>query len=370
MAKESPNSQINHLMANSAKSGIAIIGASGYGGLQAVKLLRDHPSFDIKFLGGERSVGQRWNEINPYLPIEEDLEIQQAVPNDIAAVAEYAILSLPNGLASKLVPELLERKVRVIDLSADYRYRSLTEWKKIYTQGGIHSERNDDKLCGEAIYGLPEWNREKISKARLVASPGCYPTATLTAILPFLNQGLIETEGLIIDAKSGTSGGGRAAKEHLLLSEASESICPYSVIGHRHTSEIEQCATEIAGQKIIVQFTPHLVPMVRGILVTAYARLRDPGITAEDCKIVLESIYKDQPFVEVLPVGIYPSTKWTRYTNKAYLSVQVDQRTGRLVIICSIDNLLKGQAGQAIQSLNIMSHNDEKLGLPAFTYFP
>ncbi len=350
--------------------GVAVIGAAGYGGLQTIRLLADHPYFQVKFLGGNRSVGKRWNEVCPFLPLEQDHVIQIPDPKVISKSCDFAVLSLPNGYASQIVPGLLENKVRVVDLSADYRYRSLNQWKNIYVKESQEIERSDSNLCSDAVYGLAEWQKSSLPDANLVASPGCFPTASLLTLLPFLKQGLIETEAIVIDAKTGTSGGGRSPKQNLLLSEASESISPYGVIGHRHTSEIEQLATEIAGHKIDLQFTPHLVPMVRGILSTVYARLRDPGLTAEDCRTVLEAIYRNESFINVLPVGVYPSTKWVRMTNNAQLSVQVDNRNGRIILMSAIDNLLKGQAGQAVQCLNIMSGFPQELGLPVLPFYP
>jgi N-acetyl-gamma-glutamyl-phosphate reductase len=203
-----------------------------------------------------------------------------------------------------------------------------------------------------------------------VAAPGCFPTASLLALVPFLKQGLIETRGIVIDAKTGTSGGGRAAKENLLLAEAAEAVAPYGVVGHRHTSEIEQLAGRVAGQPIQLQFTPHLMPMVRGLLATVYARLRDPGLTADDCTTLLRAAYRDRPSVEVLPVGTYPSTKWVRQTNRCLLSVQVDQRTGQLIVMSAIDNLVKGQAGQGVQCLNLMAGLEAGTGLPLLPFYP
>ncbi len=349
---------------------VAVIGATGYGGLQTVRLIESHPNFKISFLGGERSAGKSWNTLFPFQRIAEDKIIQVPDPNAIADTSDFAILSLPNGVASTLVPDLLKRHVRVVDLSADYRYKSLAQWKEVYRAESLKYRRVDEDLCLNAIYGLPEWNQLEISKANLVAAPGCFPTASLIPLLPFLKQGLIECEGLIIDAKSGTSGGGRNPKENLLLAESSESITPYGVVGHRHTSEIEQMSAIVAGKPIQVQFTPHLVPMVRGLLSTVYSRLRDPGITAEDCRTVLETFYRNHECVDVLPVGIYPATKWARFTNKAILSVQVDNRTSRLILMSTIDNLLKGQAGQAIQSLNLMAGYDQIKGLPLNSFYP
>tara|TARA_Y100001968_G_C19375107_1_gene727194 strand:+ start:95 stop:1174 length:1080 start_codon:yes stop_codon:yes gene_type:complete len=355
---------------SSSQLKVAIIGATGYGGLQSIRILKDHPNFKITYLGGDRSSGRYWNELCPFLTLDENLLINEPDAKEIVKKADFVLLCLPNGFASQLVPELLSNGLRVIDLSADYRYSSLTQWKQIYSVESTRFNRTDHDLCAEAIYGLPEWNSELIAKARLVSAPGCFPTASLLPLLPFLKQGLIELDGLVIDAKSGTSGGGRHPKENLLLAEASESIAPYSVIGHRHTSEIEQIATLVSGQQVQVQFTPHLVPMVRGILSTVYARLRDPGLTAEDCKTVLEAIYRDKKSVQVLPVGTYPQTKWSRYTNCSILSVQVDKRNGQLILMNAIDNLIKGQAGQAIQSMNIMAGFKDYLGLPLTPFYP
>jgi N-acetyl-gamma-glutamyl-phosphate reductase len=193
---------------------VAVIGASGYGGLQTLRLLQDHPEFVVTFLGGERSSGKRWSELVPFLPLPHDLVVQSPDPAAIAAAADLAVLSLPNGLAAQLAPALLELGVKVVDLSADYRYRSLEQWREVYAAEARQVPRSDGELCAEAVYGLVEWDQERIARARLVAAPGCFPTASLLALTPLLKQGLIETAGIVIDAKTGTSGGGRAAKEH------------------------------------------------------------------------------------------------------------------------------------------------------------
>jgi N-acetyl-gamma-glutamyl-phosphate reductase len=260
--------------------------------------------------------------------------------------------------------------VKVVDLSADYRYSSLEQWQEVYATEARQCPRSDAELCQEAVYGLVEWEQERIREARLVAAPGCFPTASLLALTPFLKQGLIETGGIVVDAKTGTSGGGRAAKEHLLLAEASEGVAPYGVVGHRHTSEIEQLCSRAAGQAVQLQFTPHLIPMVRGLLATVYGRLRDPGLTAEDCTTLLQAAYRHAPCVDVLPVGTYPSTKWVRQTNRALLSVQVDQRTGQLIVMSAIDNMIKGQAGQGVQCLNLMAGLPADTGLPLLPFYP
>ena len=357
-------------MAAGGSARVAVIGASGYGGLQTIRLLRDHPRLAVSFLGGERSAGKRWSGICPFLPLPDDPRVEAVDADRIAEAADFAVLSLPNGLACQLTPKLLDRGVRVVDLSADFRYRSLEQWSQVYAQEARSLQRADATLCCSAVYGLPEWHGPAIAEAALVAAPGCFPTASLLPILPFLKQGLIETDGIIIDAKTGTSGGGRIPKQAMLLAEASESIAPYGVVGHRHTSEIEQMAEEVAGRNVNLQFTPHLVPMVRGLLATVYARLRDPGLTAEDCTTVLDAVYRHHPCVEVLPVGTYPATKWVKHTNKAMLSVQVDTRTGQLVLMSAIDNLVKGQAGQGVQCLNLMAGLAPETGLPLQAFYP
>jgi N-acetyl-gamma-glutamyl-phosphate reductase len=349
---------------------VAVIGASGYGGLQTLRLLQGHPQLEVSFLGGERSSGKRWSDLVPFLPLPGDPVVQACDAEAIAEAADLAVLSLPNGLASQLVPQLIAKGVKVVDLSADYRYRSLSHWQEVYSAEARNHLRQDADLCAEAVYGLVEWEAQRVGSARLVAAPGCFPTASLLALMPFLSQGLIELNGIVIDAKTGTSGGGRAAKENLLLAEAGEAVAPYGVIGHRHTSEIEQQCGQVCGHSLLVQFTPHLIPMVRGLLATVYARLRDPGLTADDCSTLLRAAYRKSACVEVLPVGTYPSTKWVRGTNRCLLSVQVDRRTGQLIVMSAIDNLVKGQAGQGVQCLNLMAGLPQDMGLPLLPFYP
>jgi len=280
------------------------------------------------------------------------------------------MLCLPNGLSSTLTRKLLDRGLKVIDLSADYRYKSLDEWKNVYSKEAAIYKRNDDDLCKEAVYGLPEINKEAISKGRLIACPGCYPTSALIPLVPYLSQGIIDNEGIVIDSKSGTSGGGREPNQKLLLSECGEGLSAYGLINHRHTSEIEQVASIISGNKIELLFTPHLVPISRGMHSTIYGRLKDPGLTSDDCRILLDNYYRNFKNIKVLPVDTYPSTKWVKNTNQIFLSVKVDIRNGRIIILSAIDNLLKGQTGQAIQNLNIMSGYSMDEGLDLTNDFP
>lgn len=352
-------------MGDSGRVPVGIVGASGYGGVQLVRLLMDHPGLEIVYLGGKSSAGKPFSDIYPHLGDATNLVIE---PVDVEAIAERCqavFLSLPNGLACKIAPDLLAKGCKVLDLSADYRFANLETYQAWYKV-----ERTDQDVAAKAVYGLPELYRELIKEAQLVGCPGCYPTASLLALSPLLKQGLIIPETAIIDAKSGTSGGGREAKTHLLLAEADSSLSPYGVTRHRHTPEIEQICSDLASHEVRVQFTPHLIPMIRGILATVYATLRDPGLVREDLATIYKVFYRNSPWVTVLPNGVYPQTKWACGSNKCLISVEVDQRTDRVIVMSAIDNLLKGQAGQAVQCLNLMMGWDETVGLPKLGFYP
>jgi N-acetyl-gamma-glutamyl-phosphate reductase len=344
---------------------VGIVGASGYGGVQLVRLLQDHPAVEITYLGGEKTAGKKFAELYPHLAHAVDLTIEPVDVDTIASRCQVVFLSLPNGLACELVPQLLAKGCRVLDLSADYRFNDLdlyTQWYKI--------PRTDRETAAMAVYGLPELYRAKLRNAKIVGCPGCYPTASLLALSPLLKQGLIDPDTAIVDAKSGTSGGGREAKTHLLLAEADNTIGAYSVAGHRHTPEIEQVCSDLASHEVKVQFTPHLMPMVRGILATVYATIRDPGLVTEDLITIYRAFYRSSPFIRILDSGVYPQTKWAAGTNLCYIGVAVDARTGRVIVMSAIDNLIKGQAGQAVQCLNAMMGWDETLGLPQLSFYP
>ena len=349
---------------------VAIVGATGYGGLQLVNLLRRNKNFNITFLGGNKSSGSKWNEMFPFINLENDITIEKYSPKRILESSDIAILSLPNGLSSTITPELINKGIKVIDLSADYRYKSLDRWKEIYYKEAEIYDRNDYELCLESVYGIPEYNQNEIKKSRLIACPGCYPTSSLIPLIPFMLQGIIESEGIIIDSKSGVSGGGRTPKEHLLYSEVGEGITAYGLLNHRHTSEIEQILSYVSGLNIQLIFTPHLIPMVRGMYSTIYGRLKDPGLTAEDCKILLENFYRNYTNVKILPVGTYPSSKWVKNTNDIYISVNVENSSGKIILLSTIDNLLKGQAGQAIQNLNLIAGLKLNEGLNLTSFYP
>ena len=344
---------------------VGVIGASGYGGVQLVRILTDHPKLKLAYLGGDSSAGQEFSSLYPHLGHQVNQMIEPIDLEKIADRCQAVFLSLPNGLACKMAPALLERGCKVLDLSADYRFSDLDVYTHWY---GL--ERSDRDVAETAVYGLPELYRDRIAEAQLVGCPGCYPTASLMALSPLFKQGLVLPETAIVDAKSGTSGGGRQPKTGLLLAEADNSLGAYSVAGHRHTPEIEQICSDLAGHEVLVQFTPHLIPMVRGILATVYATLRDPGLVREDLLTIYGAFYRNSPWVKLLPGGVYPQTKWAWGTNLCYIGVEVDPRTNRVIVMSAIDNLMKGQAGQAIQCLNLMMGWEETLGLPKLSFYP
>ncbi len=344
---------------------VGIVGASGYGGVQLVRLLIEHPRTELVYLGGESSAGSPFADLYPHLAHRSGWTIEPVNLDVIAERCQVVFLSLPNGLATQLAPSLLEKGCKVLDLSADYRFFNLETYQSWY--GG---ERQDQATAATAVYGLPELYRERITSAHLVGCPGCYPTASLLALSPLLKQGLIVPESAIIDAKSGTSGGGRQGKIPLLLAEADNSLGAYNVGRHRHTPEIEQICSDLTGHELMVQFTPHLVPMPRGILATIYASMRDPGLVREDLLTIFTAFYRTSPWVKILPSGIYPQTKWACGTNLCYIGIEVDVRTERVIVMSAIDNLLKGQAGQAVQCMNLMMGWEETLGLPQLSFYP
>lgn len=352
-------------MGESERISVGIIGASGYGGVQLMRLLLEHPLVEIAYLGGKGSAGKPYAELYPHLGHQVDLTIEPIDIDAIASRCQVVFLGLPNGLACDLAPGLMAKGCKVLDLSADYRFKDLQTYSSWY-----HKERSDLETAKKAVYGLPELYREEIQSASLIGCPGCYPTASLMALSPLLKQGLIVPETAIIDAKSGTSGGGRQAKTHLLLAEAEGSFGAYGVAKHRHTPEIEQVCSELAGHEMRVQFTPHLLPMVRGILATVYATLRDPGLVRDDILTIYSAFYRSSPFVKILPNGVYPQTKWACGTNLCYIGIETDPRTDRVIVLSAIDNLVKGQAGQAVQCLNLMMGWEETLGLPQLCFYP
>jgi N-acetyl-gamma-glutamyl-phosphate reductase len=352
-------------MGDSGRISVGIVGASGYGGVQLVRLLQDHPQLELVYVGGDSSAGKLFSDLYPHLAPQTSLTIETIDLDKIAERCQAVFLSLPNGLACDMAPTLLAKGCKVLDLSADYRFSNLDTYETWY--GKV---RTDRELAETAVYGLPELYREQIAEAQLVGCPGCHCTASLLALSPLLKQGLIVSETAIIDSKTGLSGAGRKAAVNMLLAEADQSVAAYNVARHRHTPEIEQVCSELAGHEVMVQFTPHLIPMVRGILSTVYATLRDPGLVRDDLITIFQAFYRSSPWVRILPSGTYPQTKWASGTNLCYIGIETDPRTDRVIVMAAIDNLMKGQAGQAIQCLNIMMGWNETLGLPKLGFYP
>ena len=352
-------------MGDSGRIPVGIIGASGYGGVQLVRLLQDHPKLELVYLGGDSSAGKPFSDIYPHLSHQTKLTVEAIDLDQIADRCRVVFMSLPNGLACDMAPTLLAKGVKVLDLSADYRFTDLAIYEAWYSK-----ERKDHAIAETAVYGLPELYRDRIAEAQLIGCPGCHCTASLLALSPLMKQGLISPETAVIDSKTGLSGAGRKASIGMLLAEADQSVAAYSVARHRHTPEIEQVCSELAGHEVVIQFTPHLIPMIRGILSTVYATLRDPGLVRDDLLTIFQAFYRSSPWVKILPSGIYPQTKWALGTNLCYIGIEVDPRTDRVIVMSAIDNLMKGQASQAIQCLNIMMGWDETLGLPQMSFYP
>jgi N-acetyl-gamma-glutamyl-phosphate reductase len=342
---------------------VAVLGASGYTGAELLRLLLDHPRVEIAALAAERSAGARIAQVFPQLAGRLDREVESLDTEAIAARAEVVFSCLPHGASAAAVAALVERGKLVVDLSADFRLRDAGEFATWY---GPHPH---PQLLARAVYGLPELYREQLRGARLIASPGCYPTATILAAAPLLARGLLRPR-LVVDAKSGVTGAGRAASLGTHFSEIGEGVRAYKVAGtHRHTPEMEQELTLVAGGAVRVTFTPHLIPMARGILACVYGEPTDPALGEADYRSVLIDAYRGEPFVVVLDDAL-PDTAHVRGSNRAHLAVRLDTRAGVVVAMAAIDNLVKGASGQAIQAMNIALGWPEADGLSGVALFP
>jgi N-acetyl-gamma-glutamyl-phosphate reductase len=340
----------------------AIVGGTGYTGVELLRLLAAHPEVELKAITSRSEAGQAVADMFPNLRGHVDLafcEPDQAGLTD----CDVVFFATPNGIAMQHAPELLDAGVRVIDLAADFRLKDPAEWAQWYGQPHACPE-----LLDEAVYGLPEVNRAEVVKARLVANPGCYPTAVQLGFLPLLENNLVDTSRLIADAKSGVSGAGRKANVATLLGEASESFKAYAVPGHRHLPEIRQGLQRVTDSAIGLTFVPHLTPMIRGIHATLYAELKAKA--ADDLQQLYESRYANEPFVDVLPAGSHPETRSVRGANTCRLSIHQPQGGNTLVVLSVIDNLVKGAAGQAVQNMNIMFGLSETSGLNNIALLP
>jgi len=336
---------------------VAVVGAAGYAGIEAVRLVLAHDRLDLTMATSAADNARPVSEVYPALAGTTDLAFSLPEPDQIASAADIALLAVPHTAALELVPALLERGVTVIDLSADYRLQDAGVYEAWY-----QAPHTSPELLAEAVFGLPELDRSRLPGARLVACPGCYPTATTLAALPALAAGIVRGDRIVVDAKSGVSGAGRGATPATHYVTVNESVAPYKVAAHRHTPEIEQALSAAAGRPLRAVFAPHLVPMSRGLLSTVYLEI-EPGVSAEDAIALYRSHYAEEPFVFVRDLGAMPSTAEVRGTNRASIGVAVDERTRTLVAACAIDNLVKGAAGQAVQSLNAVLGYPETEGL-------
>ncbi len=343
---------------------VGIIGATGYAGGELVRLLLGHKEAKIVWYGSRSYVDRKYADIYQNMFQLVDDICQDDNMEAMAEQVDVIFTATPQGLCASLVKEEILHKIKIIDLSADFRIRDVSVYEKWYGM-----EHRAPQYMKEAVYGLCELNREAIKKARLIANPGCYPTCSFLSVYPLVKEGLIDPDTLIIDAKSGTSGAGRGAKVDNLFCEVNENIKAYGVTGHRHTPEIEEQLSLAAGKQVLINFTPHLVPMQRGILVTAYASLKK-DISYKEVKAVYDRYYEKEYFVRVLPEDVCPQTRWVEGSNFVDVNFKIDPRTKRIVMMGAMDNLVKGAAGQAVQNMNLMFGVDEAEGLRMAPLFP
>lgn len=341
-----------------------IMGATGYAGGELARLLLQRDDVEITWYGSKSYVDQKYASVFKNMVQFVDDACMDDNMEALAEQADVIFTATPQGFCASLMNETVLSKAKVIDLSADYRIKDVAVYEKWY-----NIEHKTPEYIQEAVYGLPEINREKIKDARLIANPGCYPTCSFLSVYPLVKEGLIDPNTVIIDAKSGTSGAGRGAKVDNLYCEVNESIKAYGVGVHRHTPEIEEQLSLAAGKPVTISFTPHLVPMNRGILVTAYGTLLK-SVTYEEVKAIYDKYYENVYFVRVLDRDESPQTKWVEGSNFVDVNFKIDPRTNRVVMMGAMDNLVKGAAGQAIQNMNIMFGLPENRGLKLVPMFP
>ncbi|MEH6587232.1 MAG: N-acetyl-gamma-glutamyl-phosphate reductase [Halioglobus sp.] len=340
---------------------VGIVGGTGYTGVELLRLLALHEEAQVVVITSRAESGRRVDDLYPNLRGHYDIAFSEPDVAQLAA-CDIVFFATPHNVAMNLVPELLQAGARVIDLSADYRIRDAELWSRWY--GEPHASPD---ILEQAVYGLPEVNREQITGASLVACPGCYPTSVQLGLIPLLGRGLVDTQHLIASAASGVSGAGRQAKVDNLLPEVADSFKAYAVAGHRHLPEIEQGLGDVAGSPVQLTFVPHLLPIIRGIHSTLFARLVDTGV---DLQALYEQWYADEPFVDVLPAGMFPQTRTVKGANRCQISLQIPQDRDTVVVMAAIDNLVKGASGQAVQNMNIMLGLPEDMGLKQVGLLP
>jgi N-acetyl-gamma-glutamyl-phosphate reductase len=343
---------------------VGIIGSTGYAGQELVRLLTGHKDAEIKWFGSKSYINKNFSDIyQNYFQIVNDKCFDDNI-DLLADKVDVIFTATPQGFCSSLLNEAILSKAKVIDLSADFRMKDVSVYEKWY-----ELKHRNPQFLEEAVYGLCEVNRSVIRNSSLIANPGCYPTCTILSIYPLLKEGLIDKSSIIIDAKSGTSGAGRGSTTDNLFCEVNENIKAYGVTSHRHTPEIEEQLSNAAGSEVIINFTPHLIPMNRGILTTSYASLKKE-FSYEEIKSAYDKYYAAEKFIRVLNKDVLPQTKWVEGSNFVDLNFKIDARTNRIVIMGAMDNLIKGAAGQAVQNMNIMFNIDEATGLLQVPMFP
>lgn len=343
---------------------VAIIGASGYTGVELARILCNHPEVRLTAATSRQYAGQALSQVFPSLRQKTDLVCENLSTDELCGRADFFFTAVPHKTAMDIVPALLAAGKKVVDLSADFRLRDVAVYEEWYQK---HSAAD---LLKEAVYGLPELYRERIRSSRLIANPGCYPTSIILALAPLLKGAVIDPRSIIADSKSGTSGAGRAAQVGSLFCEVADGFRAYKVGGtHRHTPEIEQEINTFLPEPVRISFTPHLLPISRGILSTIYAQLH-PEIQHADVTQLYEKMYAQEPFVRILPDNNFPATQYVRGSNFCDLGFKIDTRTGRIIIMSAIDNIVKGAAGQAVQNMNLMCGFTETAGLEGAPFFP
>jgi len=342
---------------------VAIIGASGYTGLELMRLSLQHPQVTLVTVTSEKFAGMQVSEVFPALTGKAALVFCSLAGGKDINQADFVFSALPHGESMDVVPQLLQQGKKVVDLSADFRLRDPDLYETWY------QKHTAPELLSKAVYGLSELNRDRIKKAQLVANPGCYPTAVILSLAPAIKNGLIEVNSIIADVKSGVSGAGRSVLLSSLYAEINEGVKPYKVAQHQHIPEIEQELSTIAQKDVTISFTPHLIPMSRGILATLYATLA-VKISEKEVIHLYREFYKKDIFITVCPAGTFPSTNQVKGSNYCCISIVIDSRTNRLIVLSAIDNLLKGGSGQAVQNMNIMSSLKEDTGIDQIPLFP
>ncbi len=341
-----------------------IIGSTGYAGSELLRILMQHEQVEVKVTASHSYAGKNYNEVYENFRHIDNLVCAAENIEEMAEQCDVIFLALPHGIASKKVTENILDKTKIIDLGADFRLKEYEVYETWY-----ETEHHSKDLLKEAVYGLCEINREEIKNKRLVANPGCFTTCSILSLYPLLKENVIDDKSIIVDAKSGVSGAGRGVSLPYHFDECNESMKAYKIASHRHTPEIEAQLSYASGKNIVINFTPHLIPMNRGILATSYATLNGK-YSYEKIKAIYNDYYGKEYFIRLCKEGIFPETKWVKGSNFCDIGFQIDQRTNRIIVVGAIDNLVKGAAGQAVQNMNILFGLDEKLGINFIPSFP